>query len=186
MRLFPPDSPPCHLTGGQPTKVPSNHPVCINLQRLHGLSTVKYLFQQRKSSLPNTFPRPDPVKLCCTTSLPGSQHNRVLGWSETETSWMFSMGTSLPKEKGISSTLLLKAVILCFVLGRGCSLAYLCLAQSWGLPTSVLPPLFTGAAHDIPGVSPLLFAWPWADIGCSTVQMNNPRISTTAGAELWL
>lgn len=137
------------------------------------------------------FPAPFPdlyiVKLCCTTSFLGSQHNRMLGRrSETKTGWIFNMRTSLPKEKGTSSTLLLKAVVLCFVLGRGCSLAYLCLAQFWWLPASVLPPLFTGAACDIPGVSPLPFAWPWADIGCGTVQMNNPRISTTAGTELWL
>lgn len=142
-----------------------------------------------KGALP--FPAPLPhqhtVKLCCTTSLPGSQHNRVLeGRSETETSWISSMRTSLPKEKSISYLFLLKAVILCFVLERGCSLVYLCLAQSWWLPTSVFPPLFTGAACNILGVSPLLFAWPWADLGCGTVQMNNSRISTTAGTEFWL
>lgn len=125
--------------------MPPNHHICISLQS--SLASAQANPYPSRGNL--NFPAPSPqqctVKLCCTTSLPGSQHNRMLERRrETETSWIFS----LSKDKGISSTFLLKAVSLCFVLGRGCSQAYL-----WCLPASVFSPLFTayGAAYDIVG-----------------------------------
>lgn len=165
---------PSSACWGQPTKVPSKHQGCINLQSLHGLSTLKHLCSKGTHHSPTLLPDQHTVKLCCTTSLPGSQHNRMLERrSETETCWIFSMRTSLPKRKRYILHISSKSCyfVLCFgkrlltALSPSCTILMVaCLS----LPT----PIYRGCMRQ-PGGSPLLFAWPWADTGCGTVQMNN-------------
>lgn len=172
VRFHPPDSPPC-----QPTKLPPNHHVCISLPRLQGPSTNTH---PSKGTL--HFPAPLPHQYTGKLGLPGSQHNRELeGRSETETGWIFSMRTRLPKEKGISSAFLLKAVILCFVLARVAHLSLPCtilMIANLRVPT----PIYRGCMHH-PGGEPFAVC---LALGCGTVQMNKSGISTTAGTEFWL